>query len=81
MIKTAMQFLMDGFDDYEKESQNNSITIEKLKEVIANEYIEKEKQQLISFGYTQLQYIEAEIGDTIVTKVPEEIYNETYKTN
>jgi hypothetical protein len=40
--------------------------------------IEKERQQLISFGYTQIQYVDAEIGDCICKKVPEEIYNETY---
>ena len=42
---------------------------------------EIEKQQIISFGYTQIQYIDVEIGDLIYQKVPEEIYNETYGGN
>ena len=35
-----------------------------------------EKQQLINFGYLQIQNIDSEIGDLIYKKVPEEIYNE-----
>jgi len=37
-----------------------------------------EKEQLIGFGYSQINYIDAEIGDLIYKKVPEEIYNETF---
>ena len=48
--------------------------------MIEMEYIPKEKQQLISFGYSQIQHIDAEIGDLIYNKVPEEIYNETFKS-
>jgi len=39
---------------------------------------EMEKQQLINFGYLQIQNIDSEIGDLIYKKVPEEIYNETF---
>jgi hypothetical protein len=39
---------------------------------------ELEKEQMISFAYTQIQYIDAEIGDLIYKKLPQEIYNETY---
>lgn len=37
-----------------------------------------EKEQMISFAYTQIQYIQSDIGDLIYTKIPEEIYSETY---
>ena len=43
-----------------------------------NKAKQMEKEQLISFVYTQIQYVDAEIGDCIYKKVPEEIYNETY---
>jgi hypothetical protein len=43
-----------------------------------NKAKQMEKEQLISFGYTQIQYVDAEIGDCVYKKVPEEIYNETY---
>lgn len=39
---------------------------------------EMEKQQIIDFGYLQIQNIESELGDLIYKKVPEEIYNETF---
>lgn len=38
------------------------------------------KKEIIDFGYLQINYIEAEIGDLIYKKVPEEIYNEKYST-
>lgn len=44
----------------------------------AKNLLVKEKQQLISFGYSQIQYIDAEIGDLIYNKNPEEIYRETF---
>lgn len=50
-MKTVLQELMDGFDNYQLESQNDSITIEKLKEVITEVYLEKEKDQIIN-AYT-----------------------------
>jgi hypothetical protein len=40
-----------------------------------------EREQMISFAYEQIQHIDAEIGDLIYKKVPEEIYNETYGKN
>lgn len=42
---------------------------------------ELEKEQMISFAYTQIEYIDAEIGDLIYKKLPQEIYNETYGGN
>lgn len=38
------------------------------------------KKEIIDFGYLQINYIEAEIGDSIFKKVPEEIYAEKYST-
>ena len=45
-MKTVLQELMDDFDAYKLVSQNDSITIEKLKEVITKEYLKKEEQQI-----------------------------------
>lgn len=46
-MKTVLKELMNGFDAYQLESQNDSITIEKLKEVIIKEYLKKEKEQIM----------------------------------
>ena len=40
--------------------------------------LEEEKKQLICFGYSQINYIDSEIGDLIYKKVPEEIYKESF---
>lgn len=45
---------------------------------IEEQWIAKEKKELISFGYTQINWIDSEIGDLIYKKNPEEIYTETY---
>lgn len=46
---TVLEELMESFDDYQRESQNESITIEKLKEVIKNDFLKKEKRQIKDF--------------------------------
>jgi len=46
---TVLEELMESFDDYQRESQEESITIEKLKEVIKNKFLKKEKRQLKDF--------------------------------
>ena len=71
---TAMQELMNSFDDYQKESQNDSITISKLKEVIEKEYLEKEKQQIIDACYSGKSMM-SRPGD----KTPEQYYKDTFK--
>ena len=40
--------------------------------------LEQEKKQLVDFGYSQINYIDAEIGDLIYKKVPEEIYSQSF---
>lgn len=45
---------------------------------IDDELLEVEKKQLISFGYTQIEYIDAEIGDLVYRKLPNEIYDKQY---
>ena len=71
---TAMQELMNSFDDYQRESQNVSIAISKLKEVIEKEYLKKEKQQTIDvcveFGMN---------NDTTNKERGEQYYNQTFK--
>jgi hypothetical protein len=52
--------------------------IKSIADDLQENYLHKEKQQLVSFGYAQIQYIDAEIGDCVYKKLPEEIYNETY---
>jgi hypothetical protein len=39
---------------------------------------EMEKEQLIMFGYAQIQEIDSELGGLIYRKVPEEVYHEKY---
>lgn len=60
-----------SFDFDTKDLEDFNMTIQQAKEM--------EKQQLISFGYTQIQYIDTDLGDLIYKKTPEEIYNDTYK--
>ncbi len=48
-MKTPMQELMDSFDAYQNESQSESIAIDKTKEVITNNFLEKEKQVIYNF--------------------------------
>jgi hypothetical protein len=39
-----------------------------------------EKANLIAFGYAQIEKIDAEIGDLVYKKVPEEIYSYLHET-
>ena len=57
------------------------LTLKNIIKRIDEELLEAEKKQLIGFGYSQIQYIDAEIGDLIYNKVPEEIYRETFGDN
>lgn len=60
---TPMKELMKSFDEYEIDSRNDSITIEKLKEVITNEFLTKEKQ-VIEDAYEQGKIDEETIHPT-----------------
>jgi hypothetical protein len=82
-MKTPMQELMDGFDEYQRESQNDSITIEKLKEVITKEFLPKEKQNIIEASnnsYLNSELIKRSSQNKKVNSVGEQYYNETFKT-
>ena len=66
VMYTAMQKLMESFDAYQAESQNDSITIEKLKEVISSEYLKIEKQQII------------DAYEIVSMNTAEQYYNQTF---
>ena len=71
--QTAVEWLIDKLSSQPIDDINDEYwhgIISKAKQM--------EKEQLISFGYSQIQYVDAEIGDLIYKKVPEEIYTETY---
>jgi len=74
----------EALKEIENEFVRNAcvMTLEKTINSIINridtELLAMEKKQLIGFGYSQIQYIDAEIGDLIYKKVPEEIFEETY---
>jgi hypothetical protein len=86
-MKTAMQELMESFDDYQHESHEDSITIEKLKEVISDKFIELEKQQLIYFHTNTMKIGLIEEGkrkwcdayEPKIKEVAENYYNETFE--
>lgn len=84
MEMTAIQELKEYFEQQlrlQRRSEIKYTTEEALVdaiEVCRNAITTKEKQQLISFGYAQIQHIESELGDLIYKKVPEEIYEEAY---
>lgn len=44
---TVLQELMSEFEEYQRESRKDSITIEKLIEVITQEFLLKEKDQIM----------------------------------
>ena len=79
-MKTPMQALMDSFDEYQRESRNDSITIEKLKEVITNEYLPKEKQLIIdalnSNQYLNHHFVKKAIENK--ASLGEQYYNQTF---
>lgn len=83
MKKTAMQELIqwtiENAENITAANGNTYIAIdhEEMRKYFDG-WIEKEKQQLIAFGYSQIQEIDSEIGDLVYKKVPEEIYNETF---
>lgn len=75
-MKTVLQYLMDSFDAYHLESQNDSITIEKLKEVITKKNLAKEKEQIIE-AFNQGLY--SQMGNKIKYQDGEQYYNEIFK--
>jgi hypothetical protein len=68
--QTSVEWLFSQLPDHLRLSRDGFDLLNQAKEM--------EREQIISFGYTQIQYIDSEIGDLIYKKVPEEIYNETY---
>jgi len=70
-MKTAIQELIEQLEQTITEVKNGNALDKAF-------WLAKEKAQLISMGYMQIQYIEAEIGDCIYKKLPEEIYTETF---
>jgi len=79
---TVLEELMESFDDYQRESQNESITIEKLKEVIKNEFLEKEKKQIDDFVEKQVDLIyELFNKPTIELKPLEDLWRKENKKN
>ncbi len=71
--ETAVEWLVEQLNNHTK---NNDFLITFENEI--SKAKEMEKQQLINFGYSQISYIDSEIGDLIYKKVPEEIYNEKF---
>ncbi len=79
MEKTAMQGLMESFDDYERESHNDSIMIEKLKEVINHEYLKLEKQQMIDMHKDGQRFVLNDSDENIIEHASEEYFNTKYR--
>jgi hypothetical protein len=82
--KTAIQELKEYFEQQLRIQRSSEIkytteeTLVDAIQVCQNAINTKEKEQLIAFGYAQIQEIDSELGDLIYKKVPEEIYNQTY---
>jgi hypothetical protein len=68
-MKTAVEWFEQKLDDLNIEIPFG--VFEEAKEMF--------EEQTIKMLYIQIQYIDAEIGDLIYKKLPEEIYNETFK--
>ena len=82
-IKTAKDALLEIENEEIRTACQEVVrlTLKNIIKRIDEELLESEKKQLIGFGYSQIQYIDAEIGDLIYNKVPEEIYKETFGDN
>jgi len=79
--KTVLQELIENIDTIIKVLPDEAIGAKRQAIIIktkAENLLEKEKKQLIAFGYSQIQNTDSELGDLIYKKVPEEIYNETF---
>jgi hypothetical protein len=80
VLQEIIQWTIENAFNVEGQDGNEYIAIDH-EEMRAkfDEWLQKEKRQLIAFGYAQIEYIDVEIGDLIYRKLPEEVYNETYK--
>ena len=70
MKKTAVEWLFEKLDIVD--SSIMFVYFEQAKQM--------EKQNTISFGYSCVAEVEVKKGNLIYNKVPEEIYNETFKS-
>lgn len=81
MAQTAVEYLIEKLKKIDLllfEEKITGITYFEEKEKLIIQAKEMEKEQIINFGYLQIQNIESELGDLIYKKVPEEIYNEIF---
>lgn len=79
MKQTAVEFLLNlvvGEDEQGKDVR--------VKDTLSKSEIEQakamDKERMIAFGYRCIGEVDSELGDLIYKKVPEEIYNETFKS-
>jgi hypothetical protein len=70
MKQTAVEWLTHIF--YANEGIMKSEWLEQAKEM--------EKKNTIAFGYRCIGEVDSELGDLIYKKVPEEVYNEIFKS-
>ena len=70
MKQTAVEWLFEKLDIVD--SSIMFVYFEQAKQM--------EKQNTISFGYSCVAEVEVKKGNLIYNKVPEEIYNETFKS-
>jgi len=74
---TVLQELISEFEEIKKTKCNTLqevIFFDGVLAIIEGKYLAKEREQLISFAYSQIQYIDSELGDLIYKKVPEELF-------
>ena len=58
----------------------NEVTLKGENYKLFEQAKQMEKEQSIAFGYRCIGEVDCELGDLIYKKVPEEIYNETFKS-
>ena len=78
VVNELLKYIPSGYDIKQYLSENdpdeNMLDEWLFENIYKNKnWLEKEKDQLINFGYSQIQNIDSEIGDLIYKKTPEEI--------
>jgi hypothetical protein len=83
MKQTAVEWLMPKILELTLQLSLRKISARNCELEIANLFEQAkamEKKNTIAFGYRCIGEVDSELGDLIYKKVPEEIYNETFKS-
>ena len=79
MEKTPITQMIEAWLDYQKESKNDSITIEKLIEVAKSEYLPKEKEVIEKIAIDMVNLSITKMENKDLSKGMEQEFNEYFE--